>query len=362
MARTLSIPKNLELFRGVITALNLRSGRRAPQNDEERMLLQTMISHQVKPEVALRMVGTFDAVPHAERRRLHVSRADAPFSRPLLTQVDSSVRRVRERVERLRDHRFPGLPGHLGGFGHASGPTSVPSTIGERPTTVDRWPDRDPSILYTIRYVGLFCQDETGITNVGSDEIYVLSSAIHISNGQNVTTDAIRNPANYPDGKYYGDVDTGDSRVGPVTAVWSGNPDTVSLVVVTMEHDQGDPDAYREEIDAAVKAALAVATYFYPPAAVVALVEEQIVDLINWLFGSGDDIISTETVVLERAQLEGYAQQGRSYYVGKKDGNPLPTQLFQHFVTTHRGDHTEYVIGFDVLRDPPLAIEPVIIL
>ncbi len=365
MARTLSAPRNLGLFGGIITALRLLSGERQPQNDEERTLLQALSAQDVNPDVARRMVGTLDAVPAAERLRLLGSIANAPFILPG-TPIENTEKRARERLhQRLRDHR------RSGGAAHAGGAAGIPGTVGELPTETDPWPDRDPSVRYTIRYVGLFCQNETD--GPGSDEIYVLTSAIHINDGQNVVTNAIRNPVNYPDGAYYGDVDREEGREGPVTAAWSGNPDTVSLVVVVMEHDQGDPDAYRDEIDLAVKAAIAVATRLYPPAAVLALVEEQIVDVINWLFGTDDDIISTETVVLERAQLEDYARQSRAYYMGTKTEvvlgggggfgggfgtitttSPLTTHLFQHFVTKHYGDGAEYVIGFDVLRDPPL--------
>jgi hypothetical protein len=141
--------------------------------------------------------------------------------------------------------------------------------------------------------------------------------------------------------------------------------------IAPLRHDEGDPNAYRDEIDAAVKAAIAVATRFYPPLAVLALVEEQIVDFINWLIDTGDDLISTETLVLSRADLDNYSKQSRTYHMGTKvtiSGSglgtlitvtPLTTQLFQHFVTKHNGEGAKYVVGFDVLREPPLDSPPI---
>lgn len=355
MVRTLSTPKNPEFFGRVIAALRLLSDGLEPENDGERELLQALAMHTIKPAVAKRMVGTLDAVPMTERSRLLGSIADSPFVFPATT-FENPRSRTRGgghgRADRATDAGASVNPANTG-------------TVGNLDAEVDPWPDRDPSIRYTIRYVGLFCQDETN--GPGSDEIYVLTSAFHINDGQNVPSDAVHNPLGYPGG-YYGDVDREEHRDGPVTAAWSGNPDTMSLVVVVMEHDQGDPDAYRDEIDVAVKAAIAVATRFYPPAAVLALVEEQIGDLINWLFDTGDDIISTQTVVLERADLERYAGESPTYYMGTKrtisvggggapgtvTTAPLTTKLFQHFVTKHVGDGAEYAIGFDIKRDPAL--------
>ena len=63
---------------------------------------------------------------------------------------------------------------------------------------------------------------------------------------------------------WYSDIDSGEERIGPVAAAWQGNSDPVSLTVVVFEHDQGDPDVYKEQIDDIVKAAIAVASHYYP--------------------------------------------------------------------------------------------------
>ena len=219
-----------------------------------------------------------------------------------------------------------------------------------------------PGIRYTVRYKGLWCQEETN--GPGSDEIYIITSGISINNDVNNVVGTLRHPMGTQD-KYYGDVDSLDRRVGPVAVVYTGSPDTLSLAVVVMEHDEGDPDYYRDEVKTFVDGAIALATYLYKPAAVLAYFKDNIVDAINWILGTGDDVISSEVATWERDALEDLAMQTPSEYQGTKrelvSTNPpilgpevnVPTGLFVHFVTNHHGDGSKYVVGFDIERDPP---------
>ena len=131
---------------------------------------------------------------------------------------------------------------------------------------------------YTINYQGMHCVDETGLDSLGSDEIYIITSAVHITpDGTNVVRTE-RHPINGNSSGTYGDVDSHETRIGPVAACWSTKVEEttqgMSLTTVVMEHDLGDPDAYRDEVDASVKLAIALATYLFPPAgAILALVE-----------------------------------------------------------------------------------------
>ena len=90
----------------------------------------------------------------------------------------------------------------------------------------------------------------------------------------------------------YSNVDVGDTRLGPIAACWQGSADPVSLTAVAFEHDHGDPNDYREEVDAAVKVAIVIAAiYLGPEAAAVYVLEEAtglIGDGINWLSGTDD--------------------------------------------------------------------------
>ena len=125
-----------------------------------------------------------------------------------------------------------------------------------------------------------------------------------------------------------------------------------------------------------MKALIALATKLYPPAAILTAFSGTITDAINWFVGTGDDIVSTQTLVLPRAMLEAYAGISRSFYIGHRKkftqhmtrppsttvtNVPFSTDLMHHFLTKHVGGGATYIVGFDVDRDPPLNV-PVIIL
>lgn len=349
MPRILSAPKNPEILGRVITAFRLLADERPPSNARERGLLEKLRAREVKPAVAKRMLGTLNALPRTRRTRFLGPIADPAFV-PSETAAEVPVGNLAI--------TFPAS--NLGGaVGRLDGLLSVD-------------PDFTPLPMYTIRYIGMFCQSETN--GPGSDEIYIITSAVHIdATSENVVTPAVKHPLAHP-GNTYGDVDREEERLGPVGAVWVGNGDPVSLVVVLMEHDEGDPDAYRDEIEMVVKASIAVISYYYPAAAVLSLLKDTIVDAVNWLFDTDDDLISTETVVLSRASLEAFAGQSPGYHMGTRrqpilsggrlvgfNNLPLTTGLFQHFTTKHRGDGSEYVVGFDIVRDPPLPRNDVIL-
>lgn len=337
MQRTLRAPRNPDLFGRVVAALRVLSGQRAPMNALEQGLQADLAGRQINPLVTQRLIATFDAMPRAARRRL------------------------------LGDVGSPGFVGAL------EVPTpdvpAVTSTVpvgplvtGPRSEVLARDPDAPTHVKYTLRYQGFFCEEEGSWDGgSGSDEIYFVTSAILASTN---AVNTLRHPLGHEN--YYGDVDTDEARIGPVAVVWEGNTDVVSLVVTAFEHDKGDPDAYRDEVDVLVKATIAVLTKLYTPAALLALFSESITDLVNWLLGTGDDLVSVEIVVLPRAVLELYAGHGRGPYIAKvkrpsiRNGQivwgyqSLVTNLLHHFTTVHKGGGGHYVACFDVERDPPL--------
>ena len=82
------------------------------------------------------------------------------------------------------------------------------------------------------------------------------------------------------------------------------------------------------------------------------------------MLDTGDDLIETQTVVNPRALLDAYAAEGAVQYYGWKvqwtwEGQTLTGKLIQDpridcsFTTTHEGGGATYVVGFDVLREPP---------
>lgn len=159
-------------------------------------------------------------------------------------------------------------------------------------------PDFPQNTAFTILFNGFYCRDSSGdrIIVGPSDEPYIVTVAVTIEAGDNKTRNELH-PVGDPD-KHYDGVDDGDSRHGPIAAVWSGllPAHPISLVTVVMEHDEGDPNAFKEEIATVVGAAAAVAASFglLVPALVIALAGL----VINWLIGSADDVLGTGITVI----------------------------------------------------------------
>ena len=220
-------------------------------------------------------------------------------------------------------------------------------------------PPPGPQVLaphdYTISYEGLYCIDESGPDWWGSDESYVVTSAVHITRrGANVVRTE-RHPFAGNGDDAYGDVDSEEVRIGPRAACWNGVVANVaagmSLTTTVFDHDEGDPDAYRDEVDAAVKLAIGIAAALYPPAAaILALIEASglVTDFFNWLLGTGDDQIGTSTLVLELADLENYARSRTSTNYTRPGRRP--TGLQYHFVGTVNDN--DYAAAYQVRRNP----------
>lgn len=353
MTRVLRAPTNPEVLGRMIAALRVYSGQRQPKNKGERDINDALKNQRIAPGLARDMVAAFDCTSKSSRARLLGRIAATDFVAPA---------RATEPVVGPVTISFPAAA-----FIPGSEAAAALSGI------LVRDPDVTPLPLYTIRYQGLYCQKEMTFDQGSfSDEIYLITSAAHIGAGGGNVVRTERHPLSQTP-NWYHDVDSGEERLGPVAAVWQGNGDPVSVTVVVVEHDQGDPNAYRDKVDAVVKAAIAILSKYYPPAAVLALLSSSITDGINWLLGTGDDEVDTETVVLPRALLEMYAGQRPGFYVGQKlqfvpgpgfgtiAYAPFSTHIMYHFTTVHKGGGATYVAGFDILREPPLD-RPIVIL
>lgn len=358
MRRQLTRPQNPEVLGRVIAALRVYSGQREPKNDAERVIYERLSTLEASTDAARRMVSTLDAMSATTRRNLLGEIAEPNFV------PSETVAPTKLDVTFTRDTTDRVIANTLG--------TRVEgreSPLGESPETMGEGPR--PELVYTIRYNGLWCQEESTWDRFsGSDEIYLITSAVHIDpNGSNIVRTE-RHPVAGSD-TWYEDVDSGEERVGPVAACWFNNADVVSLTVVVFEHDEGDPDAYKDEVDALVKAIIAVLSYFYPALAWLELVSGQIAGAINWVLGTGDDPVETQTVVLPRALLELYASQWPAPHYGTRTDSggifgfsttvPFTTNFMQHFITTHNGGGATYVGGFEILREPPVD-RPIILL
>lgn len=170
------------------------------------------------------------------------------------------------------------------------------------------WPDTGAIDLgdIVVRYRGMNCFGETD-EGSGSDEPYVVVGVLAFD-GQK---DTFRTPI-------HDDVDAGGSFPNPGTPVYRGRPWGVDLSVTFMEHDEGDPNKYRDLVHKgvseaanrakpALQTALASTGFLAPLAIAVGPVLDAavpvIVDAINGLLGTEDDTIGTQPVKLTAKQL-----------------------------------------------------------
>lgn len=224
-------------------------------------------------------------------------------------------------------------------------------------------PDYPADTRFTLLYTGLYCRDRTGDRWIfgGSDEPYVITVAVSVEAGENAERSETH-PVGDPD-KHYGDVDDGEWRNGPIAACWSGPAQNldISLVSVAMERDEGDPDAYEEEIRNLVNLAAAVAAYFN--IAIGAAIKAFAEDLLKWVIDSGDDEIGTAVEIIAPDRLKLLARNPtqllkRTRTVRRPIG-PFTfveeevedkTTLEYHFFT-HHDDMGEYFATFKVVAD-----------
>ena len=189
--------------------------------------------------------------------------------------------------------------------------------------------------VVTLRYTGMICFGETDHDqSSGSDEIYILTTAATIGNGQPVVRTE-RHPVGIG---VYENVDKGGSWSGPLAACYHGPARDVSLVVTVMEHDEGDPEAYRGKIEAVVEgAALAAAAAGYP---VPEWGRVLVADLVNAALDTGDDSLGSVALSFSTAQLLATADQP-----------PLAERdVKHHWFTMHNGEGSTYKAYFDVVR------------
>ena len=367
MRRPLTRPRNPEGVALALLALRRYASGKKGKSTFDSETAKALSDRGVSRHAAKRLVDRFDQVRPAAREEVF-----GPLGSPTAEPPDR---------EAPRNPPVSGTPSItlpssvLGDIEVLDGPDLV---LGEGGVPV-------PAV-HTIRYKGLYCGGETGdrnpfgFTGFGiSDEIYVVTSAVNISadpDAENVVRTE-RHPVAASD-DYYGDVDKYEPRIGPVAACWSGtlrpgrpSTDVVSLTAVAFEHDDGDPDYYRDDVDTFVNALLVYLAWQFPAASpifVAAYVSDALTDSIVWALGSADDLISTETVNLMLPTMEVYSSsrldqlsETRPVVVGgfppRIEWEQFATGLMYHFVTRHRGEGADYVVGFDVTRDPPFDLD-----
>lgn len=336
MGRALGRPKDPDALGRLFAALRVRARQRPPDGELERAI-DAALQEQVTPEAARRLLRNLDATPRRARSQLLGEIADPGFVPP----------RPDRRPERAAVPTTVTIPTPvLLDLGRGLVDTGAVAEGAVEESMSDGESTAAP--VYTIVYRGLWCEDETTWDWASfADEVYVITSAVHIEGIPNEVV-TVSHPVAQGD-TWYDDVDSDEARLGPLATCWRGNSEAVSITAVLMEHDEGDPDAYRTEVDLLVRAAIAVLGKVYPPLILLEFFSSTIADAVNWLIDTGDDPLGTQTVVLPRGLLEQLSTSYRATFLGR---GGRATGLEYHFLTTHSGGGSEYTVGFEILREP----------
>jgi hypothetical protein len=201
------------------------------------------------------------------------------------------------------------------------------------------WPDTGPVDLrdVVVHYTGLNCFGETSWDQgSGSDEPYAILTVTGPTGSRTVRTTV------------YADVDGGETRPD-LMEIYRGRAGGLVLGVRIMEHDHGDPEKYRRDVEAAVAQASKVVSTLvaYIPvfgpllsgAAAEGLAKAQptVTNAVNKLLDTGDDTIGTASITLSPKQmvlLAARAPQSTERSVGFKVASPL--------VSGHGGSYKVY--------------------
>lgn len=209
--------------------------------------------------------------------------------------------------------------------------------------TIYWWPDIGAFEMHEVvlRYVGFHCFGETDEISA-SDEPYITFGVVPI------LTDKI---ATVPT-KIYEDVNAGQSR-GDQIELYRGLPFGLALSVTLAEHDEGDPNKFREhvkggvektgeKIDEAITKAPAVGSVLGPIVGIaLAIAGPTLTDLVNGLLGTGDDHIGTTHMVLTVKDMLQLANSDRRDFEG------IMAHLESPLIS---GDGASYKIYFDFGR------------
>jgi hypothetical protein len=161
---------------------------------------------------------------------------------------------------------------------------------------------------YGLEFSGIYCRKETSWDQGSdSDEPYAIFSSLTPYG----TPWTVRSNVydNVDDG-----IDSGDNwgpLPYPLYVYGNGGPDVAQeygCLVQFMEHDQGDPNAYKDQVDLVVKAAAAAVTAA-SGVPIPDAVANAVAALVNDLLGTGDDQLGLNQCELDAGAWEFYANQ-----------------------------------------------------
>ncbi|HKQ75090.1 MAG TPA: hypothetical protein VJ810_15445 [Blastocatellia bacterium] len=230
-----------------------------------------------------------------------------------------------------------------------------PAPAGEVPIspTMPMSGSSSPNMIkkYRIEFAGIYCQKEASWDQgSSSDEPYVLFTMTQRFRDPWSRRSAVYD--NLPGGA--GGIDSGDDfrELPPLLTLFGqGGHETAeetAIVATFMEHDFGDPDKYKEEIELLVRAAQAYAAAHGIP--VPDAVANFAVDLINDLLDTDDDLIGVNTAVLSPDAFAFYASKPLTHF---------KQQLHYHFYTYHTDGDAKYYAMYRVIEEgkqPPPAV------
>lgn len=175
------------------------------------------------------------------------------------------------------------------------------------------WPDVGAIDINHIAlcYMGFMCWDETydGIDPPGHDEVYAVASTI--SNVGVVSYNS----------RVYEGVDAGEAQPEWGAEIYRGPPIGLILTIVLRERDEGNPDAYRRQIDSALRSiaqGAGVGAGYIPivgPIAAPTLTEvltkvgEKLAPAVSRWVDTDDDTIGAQSIVLTAKDLCVLARQ-----------------------------------------------------
>lgn len=206
------------------------------------------------------------------------------------------------------------------------------------------WPDLGAIEMQEIslRYVGWHCFGETNEPSA-SDEIYFTFGVVPtlVEHKKTVQT------------RIWHDTDAGESRYSEseFMELYGGLPLGVAISITLVEHDEGDPNKYRENVEIAVDKAAdriveglhtvpVIGTFLAVLGQVVFVVAlPAITDSVNELLGTEDDLIGTVGLALTPKDMM------RLTRVGRQDFHGIQAHLESPLIA---GDGASYKAYFDV--------------
>jgi hypothetical protein len=352
-------PQNPEALAAVIAALRAFA-EDGSGDDFERTASSRLGQSGLDKGVAKRMLARFDRLNPSMRERALGEFANRPIERAAGGGWPSRSERDTDRGDAAR------------ATARSGGARVVDDGRVDEPaggwTVSDGETDGQTDPVYGINYVGFYCDDETTFDMLfsNSDEVFAVTSVVSINpDGFNAEPRTENHPN---DQTAYQDVDKGEVRLGPVARCWEGPmPDgqVVSLTVIAWEHDYGDPNKYRDEIDALVKAGiLAIGWLTGAGVAATAVLEAlsgTITDGINWLLDTDDDQIDiARTEIFDRARMEEIGKRPLVPYYNAA-GAQTSLIISDLIRTQHSGSGAKYTFGFVLDREPAFVPEVIIV-